>query len=241
MESDSGKVKKTVVILHGWPQGMTQDHLLYRYFEKKGWKVVAPWLFGGQGKFGFREVDKLVKIKPDVIVGISLGGLLVPHLAVEYPEAKLVFVATSMGIKSASQRMRNIIKLGRLVGPWLYKIPQNYLVGLYRKINSFKGVESQREDYEKDLRENLKCAFGISLEKHIEIVDFVESINNIDLLKELKNQSLVIAGKGDVIMPLSAGEELSKLLINSRFLVAEGSHFNVLTECEIAEIERFLD
>ncbi|KKQ91989.1 MAG: hypothetical protein UU16_C0013G0018 [Candidatus Woesebacteria bacterium GW2011_GWA2_40_7] len=114
-------IEKTALILHGWPQPVEAGSINYpylEYFQSKGYTVFAPKLFTKD--FVLKEPDAKKYIenllggkKPDVIVGISLGGLLLPKIAKDYPNAKLVFIASDPKIQPESVGFKSVLHLAK--------------------------------------------------------------------------------------------------------------------------------
>ena len=73
-------MQKVALILHGWPQTNMNQHILSKFFRKKGYALLTPNLFdedwGGSIKDLVESVNrKLDGRNPEVIVGISMGGV----------------------------------------------------------------------------------------------------------------------------------------------------------------------
>lgn len=253
VKAQNMETKKTVLILHGWPQPVEQGSLNYQYlayFQNKGYNVVAPKLFTKD--FILKEpdakdyVEKLLNgKKPDVIVGISLGGLLVPVIAKDYPNAKLIFIATdpkmqpeALGIKIILDLAKNINFLRML--NLLRFMPSRVLFSLYEFINPFNGSETDRELYVKDMKLNFKYMLAIPVDEEEEIVNFVSSSDNTELLKTMKNKALIFSGKNDLMMPANPKSDLHSLLINSQEIISNGGHFDVIADGSFQDIDKFL-
>jgi len=253
VKAQNMEVKKTVLILHGWPQPVEQGSLNYQYltyFQNKGYNVVAPKLFTKD--FVLKEpdaknyVEKLLNgKKPDVIVGISLGGLLVPVIAKDYPDAKLIFIATDPKTQSEAPGLKIILDLAKNINflrmlNLLRFMPSRILFSLYEFINPFNGSETDRELYVKDMNLNFKYMLAIPVDEEEEIVDFVSSSDNTELLKTMKNKSLIFSGKNDLMMPANSESNLHSLLINSQEIISNGGHFNVIADRNFQDIDKFL-
>ena len=96
---------KTVVLLQGFPEAfLSKKTLIHSYFEDNKYRIVLPDLNSESlfdSEFVLSDVEsKLDGKSPDVIVGVSMGGLLAPVLANRYPKSKLVLVATGPYFKT---------------------------------------------------------------------------------------------------------------------------------------------
>lgn len=92
-------VKKTAVVIHGWPRPATLVENLGSFLEDRGYKVVIPDYLRKQKGFSLEGSLKIIKrelrgSQPDLIIGLSLGGIIAPHIAKYFPRARLVLVAT---------------------------------------------------------------------------------------------------------------------------------------------------
>jgi esterase/lipase len=247
------ETKKTVLILHGWPQPVEPGSVNYsylEYFQKKGYAVVAPKLFTKD--FVLKDPDAKDYVegllngkKPDVIVGISLGGLLAPIIVKDYPDAKLVLIATdpkmqpeALGFKIVLDlaKNKNFLKMLNL----LKFMPSKFLFSFYEFINPFKGSEDDRQLYTTDMKLNFKYMLNIPVDEEEEIVNFVSSMDNTELLKTLKNKTLIFSGKNDLMMPGNSKENLHSLLVNSREIINDGGHFEVFTDKNFQDLDKFL-
>lgn len=242
---------KTILILHGWPQYRLESYFLSKHLRDKGYKVVYPNLFDERFEFTLPNLmHKTSEILdgeiPLAIVGISLGGLVLPFIASQYPSSKLIFIATGANMKSKSKAFNAAIFIAQstVFGfflNYLLSLSNRHLERFYRLIIPFKGEEVDREEYERDLKANVEFIKTISIKKEVEIINFRKHLDNRLLLKGMKNKSLIFSGEGDMLMPKERGEELHRLLVNSRMVVNRGEHFNVFGPKDLKTVEEFLE
>lgn len=90
------------------------------------------------------------------------------------------------------------------------------------------------------MNKNIKAIMNIPMSKEEEIIDFVLTTDNTDILRKLKNKTLIFAGSNDVLMPQNLSEQLHSLLSNSRVIINHGSHFDIITEPSFLEMNKFL-
>ncbi len=243
-------MKKVALILHGWPRKDIKERFLLNFLQKNDYEVFTPNLY---------VVDKGMKVeglvryitsqlkgkKPDLIVGISMGGLILPHIAERYPSAKLIFIATSAFLKPQSRLMKIGFRLLRY--KFFRKIVVNFgnlasirLLMFLHKVLSPSARGRGRDTSIKDLRNNLKEIKCRSFTKHLALYDLICRIDNTDILKKLKNTSLIFNGSDDRIMPLFGGEYISNLLHNCTYIVNKAKHFNVFKKQDLDEVGSFL-
>lgn len=241
---------KNALVLHGWPQYDIKDYFLCNHLRKLGYKVVTPNLFSEKYTLTIENVLKeverrLKREKPDLIVGISMGGLIVPFFAGKYPKAKLIIISSGPKLEAKSNGFLLTVKIAQLIlGNCLFsflpKVPSCIVKFFYKLANQFRGYERDREVYEEDTDMNVQCMKRISLAKEKQILDFVTQVDNTNLLRKLKNKTLIFSGEKDLLMTKDGGERLRRLIVNSELVVNTGSHFNTFTEKDLPKINKFI-
>ena len=188
---------------------------------------------------------KLGNRKLDLIVGISMGGFLIPELAKELPFSKLIFIASGARFAPEVKRLKSVVgfvqtKPGMSIARLLINIPTVLFEFVYKIFDPFSGDESQHQNYIDDMRLNLVAIKNIPVKKHAEIAKIVTQTDNRELLKNLNNSSLILSGKKDLLMPVVQGRELQNCLKNSKLVIIDSIHFNVLNDTALGEIGKFL-
>lgn len=247
-------MQKTVLILHGWPQPIEPEsvnNIYLEYFTNKNYKVIAPRLFTSDFKLNSEDSKKYIKEKlegksPDVIVGISMGGLLAPQIASDYPKSKMVLIASNPKMSPNGQGFKTVINLAKnkdyLKILNLFKfLPGKIIFNLYEIVNPFTGNDEDRQRYVDDMKKNIKYMIDIPIAEEAEIVKFVTETDNTELLKKLPNKTLIFSGKNDLIMSINQSNRFDDLLENSILVETQGSHFEVFTEENFKELDTFLD
>ena len=242
---------KTILILHGWPQYRLESYFLSKHMRDKGYRVIYPDLF--DARFEFTLPNMMHKIsemldgeKPYAIIGISLGGLIAPYIASQFPESKLIFIASAANMRSKSKIFNLIFKLAQnsffmFVPKQILKLPHNHFEKIYRSVNPFRGGELDRGEYDRDTKANVDFIKSIPIKKEVEIINFVKEIDNRLLIKGMRNKTLIFSGDGDLMMPKEKGEELKRLLVNSELIINRGEHFNVFGPKDLVTVEKFLE
>jgi len=183
---------------------------------------------------------------PEVIVGISMGGLLLPKLAEEYPDAKLIFISSAPCFKPDFLVMRVFTKLTALSFPQKIFVLVAKFSGkrgvefVYRKINPFDGKPLHKKAYEEDLKINLKAISNYPFSKHAQILGVCGKINNTNILKKLQNPAIIFGGEDDKLMPMSEIRKLHDLLSKSKLVVTSGMHFNTFEKKNLRDLKVFL-
>jgi len=239
-----------IIILHGFPAYSLDNYFLNKHFKEKGQNVIAPVMFVRNYTFStenvLKDIEKILgERRVDVVIGISLGGLVAPYIASEYQKSKLILISTGVSLKTESFFFNLAVdlvkyKIGGWITPLVIKLPENMLLSLYRLGNPFKGVESKRSEYESDAKTNIRFIKSVGFDKIKEVVDFVKSTDNTNLLKTLKNKTIIFTGSNDVLMTKNNAMQLSKLIVNSKVYLSKGSHFNSFTPKDLPIIDSFI-
>lgn len=243
-------MEKIALILHGWPQNRVGNYFLVNFFKDKGYRVLTPDLFDSEFIFSPEEIFKRIKKDfdggtLDVIVGISLGGLITPHIARKSPNSKLIFIASGPYLKAKPFFFNFVLKLLKYkffiyIGKLILKLPDRFLAIFYKMGSPFSGSEEERKAYEEDMYTNIKFIKNIPIDEEIKIMKFATTTDNTELLKTLGNRTLIFNGEKDLMMPAERGEMVHKLLRNSKLIINDGEHFDVFTSNDLPEIDTFL-
>ncbi|KKS33274.1 MAG: hypothetical protein UU93_C0001G0105 [Candidatus Amesbacteria bacterium GW2011_GWA2_42_12] len=241
---------KNALILHGWPEHRVDKYFLTEHLRKSGYQVLTPDMFVRGYVFDPKNVVAKVKEllngeRLDFAVGISLGGLILPHVALEYPEAKLLFMSTGPYLKADSPFFNFILGLFRNIWvlkmmSWVLKLPTPILAVFYKLGSPFNGTVEEHVEYDRDMEHNINLVRGIPVEEEAEIIGFVHRADNTELLRKIKNKTIIFNGEKDLFMPAGRGKLLHKLLENSELVINDGEHFNVFGEKDLPRVDEFL-
>ena len=213
--------------------------------------VLNPYLFDLNIDFTLANIKEYINkelgnVTPNLIVGISMGGLILPHIATNYPQAKLVFVASGTKIGSGSETFNKLLKfeqskVGKLVLSLLQLSPILMMQIVYKTINPFKGAKEDKEKYDKDMQDNIYWMKRITVKRHLEIIELVCSLNTENIVKKLPNKVLIMYGQNDVLMPKNESKILSNTLHNSVLKNIRAEHFNVINQETLEYIKEFVN
>lgn len=222
---------KTVLIISGFPNPPPDNSKLMEFLRQQKWKVVI------------KRVWEKIDIKPDVIIGISIGGLLATQLAQKHPRAKLILIgsgyklSTSIPIYNwliqleAKDKKMFLVKLSKKVPPSLFNI-------LYRLFNWSREISG--EEYERRAQETFNGFIKTSTHDLKQLIKFATTTDNLKILPSLNNQTMIIAGEKDNFMPLSHSKLLNGHIKNSQLLINSGLHYDGIGVNEIMELNKFL-
>lgn len=184
---------------------------------------------------------------PDVIVGISLGRLILPSIAVSFPLAKLIFLATGPRLLFQNRVLRKVLPFfGTAVGSSVFGLLRRIPFDTFLSVYMFFGkrmVSTERRDEElaRDMAENVKMLRDITQQFQRDIVRFAISVDNAALLKTLPNKTLIISGDRDPLMSLALGKEMNTLIPNSELVISRTQdHAKVFQPSVYPRIDAFL-
>ena len=237
---------KTALILHGFPQPVeASDNFLIEYLQSRNFEVACPYLLSGDWDFDWENITKQVNQElnnkiPNVVIGISMGGLFLPNIAKNWPQAKLIFLASGPNLNLPNAIMLPINLAQTDIGYFLIKlslkIPNKILVRIYGLLDRW--IEGPGEHDSTDLQSNIYFMRKISKKRIKEVINILKTIDNVDILKKLKNPALVINGSSDVLM--GHGGTLTSLLPNCKYIENQRSHFNVFIKDDLKYLDEFL-
>lgn len=222
-------------MINGVAAPVTADHFLMNWLEKNGYKVqvVEPML---------GETIEVVKEEPEAILAWSLGGFLAPKLAEKYPKAKLILIATGARAAPKDKMTQILFDLVKGTGGvkvlyWSLRLPKSWLAGGYKKM-----IRLQENDHGigKILIDNIEFFRRLPVNRIYEVVELLKKVDNNELLKKLRNKTLVIGGENDSIMPKELAVEMNELVRGSKLVITEGGHFNAVDDRYLEEIGKFL-
>ncbi|KKT37336.1 MAG: hypothetical protein UW22_C0027G0004 [Candidatus Gottesmanbacteria bacterium GW2011_GWB1_44_11c] len=208
-----------------------------------------PDLFSDECFLNRKEIEKYVRgdlggRKADVIVGVSMGGLIAPSLAVLNPEAKFILIGTGPYFETSlpfynfmirlesRDPMLFLIRLVRAVPGWLY-------LWIYRRTHQQKYALSD-EEYRRSAGKSWEAFAKISLTKMWEILRLVAHTDNTRLLKKLPNKTLIFSGSHDTMMPLRLSQKMNGFISRSTIIVLDRLHYDMFTTREYEYVEKFL-
>ncbi len=243
---------KISILVHGFPEPIYKNHALYKYFDERGYSIISPYLFNSDFDLTQEEVLKYIEEKldgksPDVIVGVSLGGLIAPYLAKEFPEAKLVLIATGPYVETSITPLNDLLSFLKKTWTltpvhwimtrtptWIYSV-------LYRLCNSPKDNPKELKNLGNHIKQNWTCLTKIPLSEDREIIDLLAYTDNTLLLRSLKNETIIFTSNGDVLMPSNLSLKMRDLVKRSSFILTENRlHFNIFNEDNYKQLDNFL-
>lgn len=235
-------------MLHGWPQAIGEDHSLVKLLKKRNYVVFTPFLLEMKPELNIKNTlsrieDELAGKKPDLIIGMSMSGFLIPYIAKKYPEAGVVLIATAARFRSKSKFFGGLVFLigsgfwGEGIVYMLLRTAPTFMRWWYKQLTSNgKSGKYLQSDIDKSVKELAL----INPRKHYEAARMIWWMDNREIWQSLANRTLVLSGHEDIIMPEEAGRELAGLIKNCSFMVTHASHYNVLNRETYPVIDKFL-
>lgn len=232
-----GKGEKDLVMIPGLGDGLTTVKgtavpfaILYQKFAKH-YKV---HVFSRKNKLeeGYTTKDmardqmeamKMLGIEKADIVGISQGGMIAQHFAVDYPEMlnKLVLVVTSSRLNPT---------LDRVVSHWIELAEQEDYKGIMNDTaeKMYMKYDERKEEFLLSIME--KIGAPDSFERFIIMAKACLSHNAYDELDKIQAPTLVIGGAKDQILEGKSSRDIALKIQNSDLFIFDAYGHGVYEE-----------
>ena len=221
-----GKGKKNLIMIPGLGDGLKTVKgtaipfsIMYREYAKD----YRVYVFSRKNRIeqGYSTRDmakdlaktlKELEIYNSSVIGISQGGMIAQHLAIDYPELvdKLVLAVT---VGKGNESVKNV------VSNWIEMA----------KVENYKDIiiDTAEKSYSQETIKKYRCLYPIitRVGKPKDFTRFIiqakSCINHdaYDKLHTIKCDTLVIGGDSDKIVGENASQELAKQIPNSKLVV----------------------
>ena len=191
------------------------------------------------------DLEELSQV--DLVVGISLGGMWAPQLAIKFPKSKLVLIAPFPTKVTETKVVADIFYW--FSKRWVLKllemgktIKTETLVWVYKQINKIpiNANENIKRLYIDEMVRNIEYFKKLSMVDILTAITLIKDVDNGDLLKKVNNETLIFAGKNDEFCPLGVAEQLKTKIVNSKLIVSNGGHYDVISKDGYQILEKFL-
>lgn len=224
-----GKGEKNLIMIPGLGDGLKTVKgtaipfaFMYREFAKD-YKV---YVFSRKNKMenGYSTKDmatdlaeamKKIGIHKSSIIGISQGGMIAQHLAINYPNLvdKLVLAVT---VANATETVNNV------VGNWIdMAISGDYkgiMIDTAEKSYSEKAIKKYRLLYPIITRVGKPKDFN----RFIIQANACINHNSYDELDKINSKTLVIGGDSDKVVGINTSEKIAERIPNSKLVILNG-------------------
>jgi pimeloyl-ACP methyl ester carboxylesterase len=119
-------------------------------------------------------------------------------------------------------------------------MPYSIFIRIYSIFNPC-GKDDDIKWYELDKRYNFDSIRTMGAKKQMQIFDFLSKTENAEILKKIRNRTMILAGTTDVLMPVGGSLELNRLIKGSRLITVDKSHYGVIEAKSLEKIAGFLD
>lgn len=233
---------RKVLIINGVGSRIDEEHILIKFLKEKEYLIKAVNTLDETVNINKIEIDE----EPDLLVGFSLGGLVVKRMAIKYPKSKLILVATANRVAPDNIWFKLTFALvqfdwGLDLASIILKINVAWIIKIYKFCCPTDKLDEETDKgYEKAMMENINYFRGITKHKWRELINFMNTTDTSDVCKEIKNKTLILSGAKDGIMLLRYGEEMSRLITNSQMEITSGGHYDVISNSSLKVIEKFI-
>ncbi|MCC6381626.1 MAG: alpha/beta fold hydrolase [Dehalococcoidia bacterium] len=183
-----------------------------------------PYTIAGMAADTVALMDHLSVARADVL-GFSMGGYVAQELALAHPErvGKLILLATAPAIDGYGRAIvRSWIDVRRsnLSREQLVRFTSLFLYGA--------ALMDDKERYERAILTSVSNPYAQQDHGFIRQAQAVLGFDARDRLGAIKHETLVVAGREDILVPPRNGEQLAKLLPKASFQLLAGAHAGCL-------------
>ena len=185
---------------------------------KLGWSLNSPYKLDDMAADAIGLIDAL-GIKKVHVVGASMGGMIAQIMAARYPD-KVATLTSIMSTTSAPHLPLGTVDLNMSSDA---KSRQEVIDGTYKLVTQFGGRAADL-DYETTFKRLARYydrphyAPGGARQ----FWAILDSGDRVELLKTVKQPTLVMHGDADALVPASGGEHTAEVVQGSKYVVLPG-------------------
>lgn len=170
-----------------------------------------------------RDAMRTLGIRRASVVGISQGGMIAQHLAIDYPEMveKLVLAVTMA-------RQNEITT--RVIGRWMKMAAENDYKGVFIDTMEKSYTEQRRHKNRRLYPLLTRIAKPQSLDRYIIQANAILRHNSYDELKKIKCPTLVIGASEDKVVDVQASRDIAAQIPGSKLKIYAGLGHGVYEE-----------
>ena len=253
----TGESDLVLLVIHGTPGGHDQTIEPSSYYRvltpsRPGY-IRTPLSVGkspAEQAKAYKALLDSLGIKEVMILGFSGGGPAAIEFAAAYPETTLGFIALAAISHSEESWQRDDYEdeaflNGSDFGLWFNFMLLEFLGDeafvsfmLPNPINQQKLLKNPKQL--ENLKKTIWSIWPLSIRKEGFINDYLQESNLSLHLTDIKVPTLVIHGTGDILVDISQGEAIARLVPNATMYVVEGGgHMMMSTHSE--EIEEIIE
>lgn len=155
------------------------------------------------------------------VLGFSMGGYIAQELALAHPErvGKLILLSTAPAIDGYGRALVQSwidVRRSNLSREQLARFTSLFLYGA--------GLMDDKERYERAILSAVSNPYAQQDHGFIRQAQAVLGFDARERLGGLKQETLVVAGREDILVPARNGEQLAKLLPNASLQLLDGAH-----------------
>ncbi|MHA1383615.1 MAG: alpha/beta fold hydrolase [Candidatus Helarchaeota archaeon] len=220
-----------LLLIMGLGTKMTGWRLQIQYFKKRGMKVIAydargvgkssrpdyPYTMEMFVNDAIELIDNLGIDRKIHLCGISMGGMVAQHFALQYPERlKTLILLATTSKTNVKPLIENIKMMEQMDEDQKIKSMMAVLFSreFYKKAKNDKNFY---ETYKKDMLTD-----PTRVEDYINQSKAIQNHDTIDKLHKIEIPTLVIAGTKDLLLPPRHSKVLHKNIPNSELRIIEG-------------------
>jgi len=205
----------------GWSEKL--DHLAtpgiltgIRY--KLGFSLASPYKLNDMAA----DADALLEhlgIQSAHVVGVSMGGMIAQIMASKYPE-RVASLTSIMSTSGAKHLPTSSVEIDFADVGNTREAAIEGTVQLIRKFGGSAGTMDHKVLYRRIARAHDRSHYPDGAARQLWAI--ADSGDRVELLRGVKQPTLVLHGKEDTLIPYQAGEHTAELVDGAKFVLLEG-------------------
>lgn len=228
-------MNRLAVIIHGY-EIFHANHPIVKLLESNGYSVEFPLWFEYGKEFNIDQVSQNIinqfKGKEiDLIVGISMGGMISGRVLKALNPKKLILIASGPHFKPSEMAAKKIMNLNKSL-----LVPSLILLKVTAFIYSLFDKRFKTSSDIINVFFDTRIIKKLSIRYYISLVEYIKREDVSQQFKDFNGQIYSFSGKNDSLMPyenLESFENIKKYLIHSK-------HSHVINDKSIAIIRNLI-
>jgi len=185
---------------------------------KLGMQLNSPYKLDDMAADSYALLEYL-NIRRAHVVGMSMGGMIAQIMAAKYPD-RVVSLTSIMSTTSASHLPMGSVELKPRSGPNTRETAINASLEVARLIDGTVAELSDEQWRQAIGRGYDRAHYGDGFDRQLWAI--LDSGDRVELLKTVKQPTVVIHGKEDTLIPYVAGEHTAEQVVGSKWVLLEG-------------------
>lgn len=205
----------------GWSQKMYQGGepgFMTGIRHKLGWSLNAPYKLDDMAADVIGLMDSL-GIQQANLVGASMGGMISQIAAAQYPD-RVKTLTSIMSTSGAAHLPEGTIEVQFRSEDLSREQVINNSIAFWKQLDAGRSNYTQEQWFARTARGYDRMYYPPGFARQIWAI--LDSGDRVELLKTIKQPTLVIHGSADALLPPAGGQHTAELVQGSRYVEIEG-------------------